>query len=83
MYFSLENLMSAEADRFSYEFFSSDKLTWIVNFPFWIPDAHHSTALLDLFQNFDPIFSSAVTYPPLGISDHTFVSASIDFLFSS
>lgn len=69
--------MSAEADRFSYEFFS------FFNFPFWIPDAYHSTALLDLFLDFDPIFSSAVTYPPLGISDHIFVSASIDFLFSS
>ena len=43
----------------------------------------HSLALLDLFISFDTSICSAVAFPPLGNSNHVFVSVSIDFSSSS
>ena len=52
----------------------------MVNFPTWIPDCDsHSPALLDLFLSSDPSICSTMACPPLGNSDHVFVSISIDF----
>ena len=58
----------------------SNDLTQIVNFPARIPDCYsHSPALLDLFLSSDASICSAMTFPPLGNSDHVVVSVSIDF----
>ena len=52
----------------------------MVNFPTRIPDCDsHSPALLDLFLSSDASICSAMAFPPLGNSDHVFVSVSIDF----
>ena len=52
----------------------------MVNFPTQIPDCDsHSPALLDLFLSSDTSICSAMAFPPLGNSDHTVVSVSIDF----
>ena len=52
----------------------------MVNFPTLIPEcASHSLALLDLFIFSYASICSTMAYPPLGNSDHVFVSVSIDF----
>ena len=52
----------------------------MVNFPTRIPKCDsHSLALLDLFLSSDASICSAMTFPPLGKSDHVSVSVSIDF----
>ena len=52
----------------------------MVNFPTGIPDSDsHSLALLDLYLSSDASICSTMTLPPLGNSDHVFVSVSIDF----
>ena len=54
-------------------------LTQMVNFPTWIPgcDSHRPT-LWDLFLSSYGSISSTMSFPPLGNSDHTVVSVSID-----
>ena len=67
-----------------YNFSISNDLTQIVNFPTRIPDCNsHSPALLDLFLSSDASICSAMTFPPLGNSDHVVVSVSIDFRTNS
>ena len=62
-----------------YNFFISNDLTQMVNFPTRIPDCDsHSPALLDLFLSSDASICSTMAFPPLGNSDHV-VSVSIDF----
>ena len=62
----------------------SNDLTQIVNFPTWIPDCDsHSPVLLDLFLSSDASICSTMAFPPLGNSDHDFVSVSIDFPINS
>ena len=62
----------------------SNDLTQIVNFPTQIPDCDsHSPALLDLFLSSDASICSTMAFPPLGNSDHGFVSVSIDFPINS
>ena len=52
----------------------------MVNFPTRILDCDsHSPALLDLFISSDTSICSAMAFPPLGNSDHVFVSVSIDY----
>ena len=52
----------------------------MVNFPTQISGCDsHSHALLDLFISSDASISSTVAFPPLGNSDHAFVSVSFDF----
>ena len=52
----------------------------MVNSPTRIPDCDsHSLALLDFFLSSDAIICSTMAFPPLGNSDHFFVSVSIDF----
>ena len=59
---------------------NSNNLTYMVNFPTWIPDCDsHSLALLDLFISSDASICSTMAFPPLGNSDHVAVSVSIDF----
>ena len=56
----------------------------MVNFPTRIPDCDsHSLALLDLFISSDASICSTMALPPLGNSDHVFVSVSIDFTSNS
>ena len=56
----------------------------MVNFPTRIPDCDsHSLALLDLFISSDASICSTMALPPLGNSDHVFVSISIDFTSNS
>ena len=55
-----------------YNFSISNDLTEIVNFP-----------LLDLFLSSDASICSTMAFPPLGNSDHVFVSVSIDFPINS
>ena len=63
-----------------YNFSISNDLTQMVNFPTRIPDCDsHSPALLDLFLSSDASICSTMAFPPLGNSDHVFVSVSIDF----
>ena len=58
----------------------SNDLTQMVNFPTRIPDCDsHSPALLDFFLSSDASICSTMAFPPLGNSDHFFVSVSIDF----
>ena len=58
----------------------SNDLTQMVNFPTWIPDCDsHGPALLDLFLTSDASICSTTAFPPLGNSNHVFVSVSIDF----
>ena len=52
----------------------------MVNIPTRIPDCDfHSPALLNLFFSSDASICSTMAFPPLGNSDHVFVSVSIDF----
>ena len=63
-----------------YDFYISNDLTQMVNFPTRIPDCDsHSPALLDLFISSDASICSTMAFPPLGNSDHIVVSVSIDF----
>ena len=63
-----------------YNFFISNDLTQIVNFPTWIPYCDsHSPALLDLFLSSYTSICSTMDFLPLGNSDHVVVSVSIDF----
>ena len=67
-----------------YNFYISNDLTQIVNFPTWIPDCDsHSPALLDLFISSDASICSRMAFPPLGNSDHAVVSVSTDFPINS
>ena len=62
---------------------TSNGLTQMLDFPTLIPDSEsHSPAYLDLFISFNAGIYYAVDFPPLGISDHVVVSASIDFLLN-
>ena len=62
-----------------YNFFVSNDLTQMVNFPTLIPDCDsYSPALLDLFLSSDASICSIMAFPPLGNSDHVLVSVSID-----
>ena len=52
----------------------------MINFPALIPDFHsHCPAIFDSFLSYDAIICYAMTFPPLGNSDHVVVSVSIDF----
>ena len=63
-----------------YNFSIWNDLSQMVNFPTQIPDSEcHSPALLDLFISSDTSICSTMAFPPLGNSDHTAVSISIDF----
>ena len=67
-----------------YNFSISNDLTQMVNFPTRIPDCDsHSPALLDLFLFSDASICSTMAFPPLGNSDHIFVSVSSDFPLNS
>ena len=56
----------------------------MVNFPTQIRDCGcHSPALLDLFLSSVASVCSTMAFPPLGNSDHTVVSVSIDFPINS
>ena len=67
-----------------YNFSISNDLTQIVNFPTRIPDCDsQSPALLDLFLSSGTSICSTMAFPPLGNSDHVFVSVSIDFPINS
>ena len=62
-----------------YNFYISNDLTKMINFPTRIPDCDcHSAALLDLFISSDASICSTMDFPPLGNSDHVVVSVSID-----
>ena len=62
----------------------SNELIQMVNFATRIPDCDsHSPALLDLFISSDASICSTMALPPLGNSDHVFVSISIDFTSNS
>ena len=66
--------------KLCYNFSISNDLTRMVNFPTRIPDCDsHSPALLDLFLSSDASICSTMAFPPLGNSDHTVFSVSIDF----
>ena len=63
-----------------YNFSIANDPTQMVNFPTRIPDCDsHNPALLDLFLTSDASICSTMVFPPLGNSDHVFVSVSIDF----
>ena len=65
-------------------FYITNDLTQLVNFPTRIPDCHsHSSALLDLFLSSDASICSSMACPPLGNSHHVVVSVSIDFPVNS
>ena len=67
-----------------YNFFISNDLTRMVNFPTRIPDCYsHGPALLELFLSSDARICSTMAFPPLGNSDHVVVSVSIDFATNS
>ena len=67
-----------------YNFYISNDLTQMINFPTWIPDYDsHSPALLDLFISSDASICSTMAFPPLGNSNHVVVSVSIDFPINS
>ena len=56
----------------------------MVSFPTRIPNYDSRiTALLNLFLSSDASSCSAMAFPPLGNSDHVFVSVSIDFPLNS
>ena len=58
----------------------SNDLTQMVNFLTWIPGCDFpSPALLDLFFSSKTSICFTMAFPPLGNSDHVFVSVSIDF----
>ena len=65
-----------------YNFFISNDLTQIVNFPTWISDCDsHNLILLDLFISSDAIICSTIAFPPIGNSNHVVVSVSIPLTF--
>ena len=67
-----------------YNFSVTNDVTWMVNFPTWIPVCDsHSPALLDLILSSDASICSSTAFPPSGNSDHVVVSVSIDFTSSS
>ena len=52
----------------------------MVNIPAWIPACEsHNPGLLDLFISSGTSICLTMVFPPLEISDHVFVSVSIDF----
>ena len=59
-----------------YNFYVSNDLTQMVNFPNWIS---RSPALLDLLLSSEASMCSTTAFPPLGNSDHVVVSVSIGF----
>ena len=62
----------------------SNDLNQMVNFPTWFFHSDsHSPALSDLFISSDTSVCSTMAFPPLGNSDHVFVSVSNDFLTKS
>ena len=68
----------------SYNFFVSNNLTQMVNFPTQIPDCDsHSPSLLDLFLASDVGICSIMAFPQLGNSNHVVASVSIYFLSNS
>ena len=67
-------------DELCYNFYISNDLTQMVNFPTQIPDCDsNSPTLLDLFLFSNAGICSKMAFPPLGNSDHVVVSVSIDF----
>ena len=53
----------------------------MVSFPTQMADCDsYRSALLDLFFSSHPSLCSTMVFPPLGNSDHVFVSVPIDFL---
>ena len=70
---------TARPGELGYNFYISNELTQIINVPTRIPDCgSHSLALLDLFLSSGASICSAMTFPPLGNSDHVVFSAFID-----
>ena len=70
--------------EFCYNFFISNDLTQMVNFPIGIHDCDfYSAALLDLFLSSDASICSKIVFPPLGNSDHVVVSVSTDLPVNS
>ena len=64
-----------------YDISISNKLTQMSNFPTRIPDCDsYSPTFLALFLSPDIIICCTMAFPPLGNSDHVFLSVSIDFL---
>ena len=63
-----------------YNFYILNNLTQTVHFP---TCDSHSPALLDFFLSSGPNIYSTIAFPPLGNSDHVFVSVSIDFPVNS
>ena len=57
-------------------------LGWLT-FPLGSQTDSHSPALLDTFVSSDASICSIMAFPPLGNSDHTVVSVSIDFRSNS
>ena len=67
-----------------YNFFISNDLTQMVNFPTSIPDCDsHSPAVLHVFIYSNASICSILAFSPLGNSDHVFVSIFIDFPINS
>ena len=67
-----------------YNFFISNYLTQMVNFPTQIPNCNsYNPALLDLFISSDASICSTMTFPPLGNSDHIVLSVLIDVPINS
>ena len=62
-------------------FFTSNDLTQMGNFPTRIPDYYdsHSPAPSDFFLSSNASICFALAFPPLGNSDHSVVSVSVDF----
>ena len=74
---------SGRTDRPSevcYNFYNSNDLIQLVNFPTPISDCDsHSPALLNLSVSSDASICSIMAFPPLGNSDYVVVLVSIDF----
>ena len=63
-----------------YNFFISNDITEMANFPTWIPGCNFNTfALLDLFPSSDTSICSTMAFHSLGNSDHVLVRFSFDF----
>ena len=61
-------------------FYMSNDLTQMVNFPTCFPDCDsHSHALFDLFISSDASICSTTAFAPLGNADHVVVLVSIEF----
>ena len=66
--------------KLCYNFFISNNLTQMVNFPTRIPDCDcHSPTLLDLFIFSGASICSTMAFPPLGNYGHVVVPVSIVF----